>query len=125
MWWIDRSSNPYRLTKPATPPAPKTISPLDIFKGHIEIIASLVVHGDTLYSSGYDKMLLDWDLTVRPYLFLLTRQDGNCKHVKSRYLNKRGGVWCMTFSPDGSILYSGGHDRKLMSWNTTVGTSFD
>lgn len=83
-------------------------------------MVSLRVFGNTLYSTGYDKMLLDWDVEVQTPIFFPENEGDECKHVRSRYLNKRGGVWCMVFSHDGSILYTGGHDRKLMAWSSKV-----
>jgi WD40 repeat protein len=91
---------------PITAPG-ETSEPLHVYKGHTEIVISIAINGDHLYTSGYDKTIKVWNRTQH-------------KLTKVMYLNKRGGLWDIRVDAASNTCYSCSHDKSLQVWDMTM-----
>eukprot|EP01126_Amoeba_proteus_P042915 TRINITY_DN4676_c0_g1_i7.p1 TRINITY_DN4676_c0_g1~~TRINITY_DN4676_c0_g1_i7.p1 ORF type:complete len:438 (+),score=89.39 TRINITY_DN4676_c0_g1_i7:234-1547(+) len=111
MWWIGGNCDTSWLTKPTTisdlVDCLPSFHPLQVLKGHIEIVVCLALHGSVLYSSGYDKIVRKWSIG----------ESGGCTLMGANFVNKVGGIWSFAFTPDGRTVFTGGHDRKIFQWD--------
>jgi WD40 repeat protein len=75
-----------------------------VFQGHEDWITSVVLSADarTLYSSSWDKKVIQWDV-----------QTGMPSRILSEH---RGEVWVLALNNTSNVLYSGSEDRTIRAW---------
>lgn len=73
-----------------------------VLKGHTDMVCALALGADgVLFSGGFDKSIIAWDAAGNQLYSLV---------------GHTGSVRALALSPDGRLLYSGGHDKKVRVW---------
>jgi WD40 repeat protein len=95
--------------------------------GHEDEVTALAFSpdGTTLASAGRDDRIVLWDLTDRRATRIL-RPDpadlpGDVSRCRDDDPEGRGDVRAVSFSPDGTLLASGGHDQLVRVWDLAGG----
>lgn len=99
-------------------------------QGHTSIVRSVAYSrdGNRVVSTGGDATLKVWDSHTGEELLALTGHDdfgGQHGRLGSYLPNftsfELGGINCAAFSPDGTRIVSGGSDKEIKVWDSTIG----